>query len=244
MSEAPCPQSGDLIRAYLPSYLNKGVPGDEARLCLVMALEVDEDKNKVEGFWVVRLSEMLGVERKWDYRLKRRELAEIKDPTIQKDYVIRTTRIDLIPATDEFLCKSELHDAPYIYGRVIPTFWDHFLPKLQAGQTSSFDTQNYGPRGKLTNTVVKTSLNAQDSMAEFDYETVVTMVELPPVCEKTVRGKPSKFAANFDKAEAQLRSQWGRLRRMIHEDFIAAGRPSKERFQPNLQQTMQPPQPS
>ncbi|PZO88931.1 MAG: hypothetical protein DI626_00590 [Micavibrio aeruginosavorus] len=218
MSDATYPQSGDLIRANLPTYLNKGIPGDDARLCLVMALEVDEDKNKIEGYWVIRLSERLDVERRWDYRLKQKELADITDPALQRDYIIRTTRIDLIPATKEFLLTND-QETPQIYGRIVPIFWDSFLQKLQAGQTSKFDTESYGPREKLPHTVVVTGLNNDNVMADFDYETVISLIGLPEIAAKEEPRTPSRFAESFEKATAQMMKQWARQRRAIHEEI-------------------------
>lgn len=242
MTDSPPPQTGDLIRLRLPVFTSPRIPGDEERLCLVMALEVDEDKNKIEGYWVIRLSERLNVKRSWDYYLSKKEIGQIKDKQAYCDHVIRTSRIDLIPATPEYVGGGEYLNSARIQGRVMPHFWDSFLPKLHDGQESPFDRQAYGPREKLPHTVVKTSLHTEDSMADFDYESVVAMVSLPKICENTPERKQSCFAANFEKAEAQLRSQWVTLRRMIHADFVAAGQP-KEGLRTNTPQGVQPLQP-
>jgi hypothetical protein len=213
----PPPQVGDIVSAYLPVHYNKGMPGPTPRLALVLGLEVDPVQNSIEGLWLTRLSERNYLVRAWDYYLDGRDVRDLQGRNFAQDYVIRTPRIDLLPADGDFIDDFTVH------GQVKPYFWDLFEPALIAGQTSHFVENTYGPRGKLPHTVVKTSLASRDSFSDFDYQTIIDMVRMPPFDTGLVSSLPvSKRDKEFTQAQRMKEKQDRDLRRMVHAAFMMA----------------------
>lgn len=204
------PQAGDIVSAFIPVHYNRGQPGPARRLCLVLGLEVDEARQRIEGLWMIRLSERMEKVRDWDYVLDRTEIAANgKGHALNEDFVIRTPRIDLLPFTADYMGELEIH------GHVRPVFWDNFVQQLRYGQDCSFTDNDYGPRDKLPHTVVKTSLLSDITMSDFDYESVISVVSLPPICQ-------IDRADHFTLARREQNRQQQALGRMIHADFMAA----------------------
>ncbi len=203
-------ESGDIIGAYLPSFINRGQPGPDFRLCIVLGLEVDEQKNTLEGLWTVRLSERLETVRPWDYYLASGEITAVDGIHLNRDYVIRTPRVDLIPATPAYMHTE-------VFGAVKPASWDGIAFKIREGLASPFRNPSYGPRDKLAHTVVKTSMSAADSFFDFDAETMVAHIALPPMAPDVCRAVDSYGLAR----QEQIRQQ-RELSRLIQGDFSQA----------------------
>lgn len=212
MYSEQAPSVGDLVHANLPTYLNRGQPGDDRRLCLVLGLEVQAETNSLEGLWLTRLSDRMDKIRTWDYVLQKNEIVDCNESALRRDYVIRTPRIDLIPANERFM------DSICPKASVRPTFWDHFTPQLLKGQHSHFNGGSYGPREQLPDCVVKLSLDDEVSFTRFDVETIIHSVNMPPVHSGSFEKD------NYALALRQQRKHDISVRRAIQEDFCAAVR--------------------
>lgn len=206
------PQTGDVIGAYLPTHYNKGTPGPDLRLCVVLGLEVSEDDNTLQGLWMVRLSERTHLVRQWDYFLPQAEMNAWGDKTLQRDYVIRTPRIDLLPATHEYVGSMP------VFGHIKSSAWDGLLQQMREGQRSHFCENTYGPRVQLPGTVVKTSMDDPDHFASFDYESIIDSVALPSLHSNHCIITGDEYGHALKQQNIQERS----IRQLIHEDFKMA----------------------
>jgi hypothetical protein len=212
------PRAGDIVGAYLPHYLSPGLPGNEFRLALVLAVEVDPEQNKVEGLYLCRLSERTEKVRDWDYAMQADEIENAKGLG-DEGFVLRTPRIDLIPTTPEFL-----GEAPEIYGNLRKESWMTVLPKIHHGQNSSFAAKEgeLSPRPKLAHTVIATAADAPEKFVRFDYE---AMAYLAGEKRKVEPAQPmTPFEREFKSASAQANIQSRFVAGLIHEDFIEARR--------------------
>ncbi len=223
------PQTGDIIGAYIPAHYNKGKPGPDLRLCVVLGLEVGESDNRLKGLWLVRLSERTDKVRSWDYYLPQEQMKALGDDRLQRDYVIRTPRIDLLPATTEYVGYMP------VLGHLRPNAWGGLLQQMRFGQASPFCENTYGPRAQLPDTVVKTRMGSEDCYLSFDYETIIDHVSLPDMC-----GNHAVPADNYGRAVKQQDRQERAISRLIHEDFKNARIDSAESFEEYVQTVLAP----
>lgn len=216
MDKTPAVRVGDIVGAYIPNYLSHGMPSDEFRLNIVLGLEVDAARNALEGLWLVRLSERTEKVRRWDYVLNGADIATA-DPALSREFVVRTPRIDLLPATAEFF-------GPYVQpvGYLHTGVWGDLAAMLSLGQESTFNTGSYGPREQLPHTVVKTALQDERHFDHFDLETVLADTCLPSF------HKTARQGDNYGRALIQQRDQIFARTRAIHADFMSALRRGDE----------------
>ncbi len=189
---------GDIVAAYVPQYGRSGVPGDVFKNTLVMGLEVDEDKQAIEGVYVCRLSDRTGIVRNWDYFLDRRSI-DRDGAAGEEDFVLRTARVDLLPYCSDFFGPET-----FVYGRVLPHAFPRISTKMQAGMDSHFAAESWGPRQKLQQTLIKPALRSQESFKSFWADDLLNCTQrIADTAAKT----PSAFAQQFELALRQLGEQ-------------------------------------
>jgi hypothetical protein len=210
------PVTGDIVGAYIPKYNKIGQPGPDYRKAMVMALEIDPQTNTLEGLWLCRLSDRLGVNRIWDFTLNASDITGDADFLAEQTWMMRTHQIHLLPLTPEYFGEGLK-----IYGHADANVLRSFLPKLDHGMQSTLYSDSYGPRDQLHNTIVATSLTSEHQFPHFGY---VTLLEDAIKAQGYSSVAPGNRLQEFSNARKQQEMQQRIEARALHHLFMSAGR--------------------
>lgn len=216
---------GDIVASYVPTFGHAGKPGEEFKNGLVLGLEVDPKDHAIVGVYICRLSSRTNLVRSWDFFVDRRTIN--RDGEIaENDFVLRTCRVDLLPYTEEYFGPET-----FVYGQIDAQELTHISRKMIRGQDSSFYTASWGPRAKRDDTVVMSSLGANDSYKDFRFEDMLGAAKAE---RPTITGASSNFAQQFEMAMRQLGDQTRQKARELHWAFLDTYRHSHQNtpFQP------------
>lgn len=163
-------QIGDVVSCYLPVYTNPHKPGPELKRALILALEKDAQSQEIKGAWLVRFSARTHVLRPWEYKMEEHEAAACPDLLDKNELIIRTNRLDLIPFEPEWFGETLISHGNLWQELNLPLL----AHSLQMGRNCPISDEPYGPRRKLTDSVVITALPNSKALGLHDMARIDT----------------------------------------------------------------------